>query len=143
MSATGDRSQSGFTLIEALVVVAITVLIAGLMFPRLQSAVSGQEFRLARSQMILGVRETRALAVRSGAAAQFVVGEDGSAFGVGARAPQPLPSAITLRLAEPRRPVLFFPDGTSNGARLRLSAKGRQEEYIIFPTTGLIVEARQ
>jgi prepilin-type N-terminal cleavage/methylation domain-containing protein len=47
MLATGNGRDAGFTLIEALVVVAIAALISGLAFPRMQSLIGGQEFRMA------------------------------------------------------------------------------------------------
>ena len=140
MLATGE---TGFTLIETLVVVAITALIGGLMFPRLQGVVSGQEFRTARSALILGVRETRALAIRSGKPAEFRVASDAQGFQVGARPVQALPQAIALKSGGRERAITFYNDGTSNGGRLSLSGKGNRQDYIIFPTTGLIAEARQ
>ena len=147
MSATGKpvirSSQRGFTLIEALVVVAITALLSGLMFPRLQGMITGQEFRTARSQMILGVRETRALAIRSGAAARFQIDETGHGFQVGDRKQQNLPASVLLSTSNARVAIIFYSDGTSNGGRITLSNRDQKQEFLIFPTTGLIVEARQ
>ena len=147
MSATGKpvirSSQRGFTLIEALVVVAITALLGGLMFPRLQGMITGQEFRTARSQMILGVRETRAIAIRSGAATRFQIEETGHGFQVSDRTQQNLPASVRLSKSNARGAIIFYSDGTSNGGRITLSNRDQKQEFLIFPTTGLIVEARQ
>jgi general secretion pathway protein H len=143
MSATGSLSERGFTLIEALVVIAITGLISGLMFPRLQGLVTGQEFRTARSQMILGVREARAQAIRSSGDVRFRIADGGKGYRVGEGEAVLLPGAVRLSQSQGRDGVSFFGDGTSSGGRIVLAGRDRREEFIIFPTTGLIVEARQ
>jgi general secretion pathway protein H len=146
MLATGDpatASQAGFTLIEALVVLAIAALIGGLMFPRLQGLVRGQEYRLARSAMLLGVREARARAIRSGQPVRFAVAADAHGYRIGNEPVAALPPAVELRTARPGQTISFYADGTSDGGRLALSANGIRQEFIVFPTTGLIFEARR
>ena len=142
MLAIGDDSH-GFTLIETLVVIAIAALISGLMFPRLQGIVRGQEYRMARGAMVLAVSEARALAIRSGKPATFRVASDAAGFRVGDRAVQTLPKAVTLRMNAPGGAIFFYTDGTSNGGRLSLVTGGVGQEFIVFPTTGLIFEARR
>lgn len=147
MSETGDRrapySTAGFTLVEALVVVAITGLIGGLMFPRLQAAIDGLEFRLARSALLLGVREARALAIRSGEPAVFRIARDATGFRIGNQPPHVLPKTVALTSRSGNGTVTFFNDGTSDGGRLSLVAADVRQDFIVFPTTGLIVQARQ
>jgi|GEM_PF-1171925 len=147
MSATGDVAArdgiGGFTLIEALVVVAIAALIGGLMFPRLQSAVDGQEFRMARSALLLGVRETRARAIRSGEPAMFHIADDANGFRIDTRPPQRLPKTVSLTSRTRNSTITFYNDGTSDGGRLSLASAKSQQDFIVFPTTGLIVQARQ
>lgn len=142
MLAIGDDAR-GFTLIETLVVIAVAALISGLLFPRLQGVVRGQEYRMARSAMVLGVREARALAIRSGKPAIFRVTSDAAGFRVGDRAVQPLPEAVTLRTKSRGGAITFYTDGTSNGGRLSLATGGVGQDFIVFPTTGLIFEARR
>jgi general secretion pathway protein H len=136
-------AQRGFTLIEALVVVAIAALVSALMFPRLQGMITGQELRTARSELIMSVRETRALAIRSGAPSRFQITENGRAYQVGGRFEQTLPASVQLSSAASNGALIFYPDGTSNGGRLALANRDRRLEFVIFPTTGLIAAARQ
>lgn len=147
MSAIGDwtprSSQSGFTLIEALVVVGIVALLASIVAPRIQGIISGQEFRTARSSLILGVRETRALAIRSGGPARFAIEQNGRSFQVHQRAAQKLPQSVALSSEGKTNSVVFYPDGTSNGALFSLRSKDRREQFVIFPTTGIIAEVQQ
>ncbi len=143
MSATGKPLAQGFTLIEALVVVAITALLGGLMFPRLQGLVTGQEFRTARSTVILGVEQARARAIRSGGDARFAVATDGRGFQLDARRSVALPASVRLAQSAGRGGLFFYADGTSSGGRLTLTGGKQREEFVIFPTTGLISAARQ
>lgn len=136
-------AQRGFTLIEALVVVAIAALVSALMFPRLQGMITGQELRTARSQLLMGVRETRALAISSGAAARFQILNNGRAYQVSGRPEQALPASVQLRSAAGEGALTFYPDGTSNGGRLALANRDQRLEFVIFPTTGLIAAARR
>lgn len=147
MSATGDRAEpirsAGFTLVEALVVVAIAGLISGLVFPRLQAAVSGQEFRLARSALLLGIRETRALAIRSGGPATFRIAADSAGFQIGEQPRRTLPDTVALTSLSGGNSITFYEDGTSDGGRLSLKTTALRQDFIVFPTTGLIVQARK
>jgi general secretion pathway protein H len=143
MLAIGKAREQGFTLIESLVVVAIAALISGLMFPRLQGAVQGQEYRMARSAMLLGVRDARARAIRGGVPVTFAVAGDAAGFRVGGGAVQTFPDAVRLRTRSEGKPITFYTDGTSDGGRLTLVGRGMSQDFIVFPTTGLIFEARQ
>ena len=114
--ATGNIRSHGFTLIEALVVVAITALISNLGFARFQSMIGGQEFRTAISAVTLGAREARARAIRTGQPAPLTLTSDALK----------LPASVTLQ--QPPQQIRFFADGTSNGGQLRLPAPMSQPE---------------
>ena len=139
MLATGNTPTSGFTLIEALCVVAITALISTIAFPRLQSAIAAQEFRAASSRVELGLGETRASAIRTGEPVRFLISRDGAGFVAPGRAEQQLPDAVRLHQ---KGEIIFYSDGTSAGGEVSLTGKNMRTRFTIFPTTGLISAAR-
>jgi hypothetical protein len=93
--------------------------------------------------MVLAVRETRAQAIRSGKPAIFRVLGNSTGFRVANRPAQSLPKAVSLRTNARDGAISFFPDGTSNGGRLSLVTGNIGQDFIVFPTTGLIFEARR
>ena len=88
MSATGDVSlrgrpgrrrhgEAGTTLVEALVVVAVTVMVATIGYPELQHGVAGAAFSEATAGVRADLRIARAQALRTGVRVDVVVDETG------------------------------------------------------------------
>ena len=105
------------TLMEALVVTAVTVLVGGIAFPNLQRSTD----RLAAAQAEAGVsadlRRSRAAAVRLGRPVSLVVTADGRGYQIGGGMRE-LPAGLTLTPVGAR--LTFFPDGSMQGVRLSL-----------------------
>lgn len=143
MSAIGDTApilgsaELGFTLIEALVVVAVSALIAGIMFPELERSLAFLRFRSASIAVQAGLGRGRADALREGADVRFAVAPDGRSFVVSGEAPRELPPSIELRQAG-TAPILFHQDGTSNGGVVGLFASRRRLVVAVSPDTGLV-----
>ena len=142
MSAIGSAQQNGFTLIEALVVVAIVALISGIGFPSLRSAVRAQEFASGQSNVTLALKETRAAAISGGRPAHFSVVRSGTMVNVDGADRAPLAEANRL-VSLQNRSIIFFSDGTSNGGKLTLRNDNRRADYVIYPTTGFISVSAQ
>jgi general secretion pathway protein H len=132
MSAAGR----GFTLIEMLVVLAVTALMAGLAFPALERALRGQAFESAADATELGLRQTRADAIRSGRPTRFALGPDRRSIVREGGAPVELPAAIAITL--PTQGVTFFGDGTASGGTITLTGSGRTRRLAINPGSGAV-----
>lgn len=120
------------TLIEALVAVAITVLIGALAFPQLDRMLEDQALAQAAVALRSDLRVARADAMRGGRAIAFTPDRGGRSYRWG-RTPRDLDPA--LRLAG--KPILFLPDGSSSGGRLTLAGERRRVLIGIDPGSGL------
>ncbi|WP_165190174.1 pilus assembly FimT family protein [Caulobacter soli] len=135
MSATGDR-RAGIALIEAMVVIAITVMIGAIAYPELRAGLASVAFQQAAAGLRADLRMARAQARTSGARVDLMVAEDGAAYGW---TPGPRRVLIgDLRLSAPSARTSFFPDGSSVGGRLRLTDGRRGLDIAVAPLTGVL-----
>lgn len=134
--ASGARS-GGFTLIEALVVLALMATAFALFAGALLGAMPGQQLRSATGLLAAEMRTTRARAVATGIDQSFVIdtqarewrsgasdamsGEDGAARRSG-RLDEALSLGATVAREEQPGPgiaaIRFFADGSSTGGRV-------------------------
>lgn len=137
MSAIG-RSESGFTLIEMLVVLAIAGLIAGIGFPRLQGMIAAQEWRTGVAAVTALLRAARARAVLSGrkVTVSGAMTPKGVELRTDADAALALPD--TVRIAGPAA-VVFYGDGSASGGEIAVVAGQRRGRIAIAPATGLLL----
>jgi len=141
MSATGSsaldlKRDDGATLLEMLVVMALAVMTAGLVFPSLRSPYRAALAEATRSSIVSDLRTTRAEAIRNGADAAFEVSQDGRDYSFDGRSVR-LPGSVRLR-AQPRS-ILFGPDGGSDGARLMVvRERGRSLPIAVSPGLGVV-----
>jgi general secretion pathway protein H len=135
MSATGNRSDVGATLIEMLVVLGILALITGLVFP----AWTGPPQRIAlfhaRDGLIANLRTARAESIRGGVSVALELADDGRGYGWGLSRVK-LPSAVAID-GEPRS-IGFFADGSSSGGVLKLAGRDGVLAVAVDPATGVV-----
>lgn len=136
MSAAG----SGFTLVEMLVVLAVTALIAGLAFPALDRSLRSQAFAAAADAAELGLRQARADAIRTGRPAGLTLAPDRRSIVREGGAPIDLPAAIAITL--PTQGIRFFGDGTSSGGTIALTGSGRERRLVVDAGSGAVATVR-
>lgn len=131
-----SKSQSGSTLIEVLVIVAITGLVSGLLFPRLETQADRAAFQQMFSKLDADVRAARNSALRSDELVRVAISQDHHGYFINGTAIS-LPGTMTL-VAQPDSFLLFFADGRSTGGILTLEAGHRRAQVAVDTDTGLI-----
>jgi len=136
MSATGSgRREAGFTLMEALIALAVFSLVAGLVFPAVGQGAAAAAFQQAASGLRADVAMARAQALRTGEPVELVVAPDGRGYGW---TPGPQRRLIAgLELGPADAALRFYPDGSSSGGGLVLAQGVRRASLSVDPTTGL------
>ncbi|HEX4182675.1 MAG TPA: hypothetical protein VHY34_05410 [Caulobacteraceae bacterium] len=140
MSETGDDGsrlspEAGTTLIEALVVVAITTMVAIIGFPRLQQGLVTLSQRLTVATVAARLREARADAMRRDGPVVFTVAADGKAFGASDGPAATTPPAVRLK-ADGGRRIAFYGDGSSSGGVIWVSAARQAIAVTVAPRGG-------
>jgi general secretion pathway protein H len=129
MSRAG-AAESGFTLLELLVVLAVIGLIAGLAAPRF-SALAQPSLRQVATDIALELRATRLQALRSGRVVEL------APAALAAR----LPASVSLAAA-PAAPLVFYPDGRSSGGRWQVADGSSTATLEIDWLTGAVRQSR-
>lgn len=139
-----QRSKSfatGFTLLELLVVLTIAGLLAALVPPLYSKAVPGARLKTATRDFAASLRDARSRAVSSGARVDLRLIADPPAYAVGDSIAVTLPRGVRITafdyftaqqrtLADAHAldnddiAIRFFPDGSSNGAVVKVANNG-------------------
>ncbi len=132
-----SRRTAGFTLIEALVVLAIAGLIAGIGFPGVMRAIAGWEFRASGAALEATLQDARALSLRTGRVVRFVTDAAQQRYGI---AGEPMRSLEgETRIAASPATIAFYGDGSAGGGRITVTGSGgRQTILTVQPDTGLV-----
>ncbi len=142
MSGTGEAaaSDSGTTLIETLVVVAITALVALIGLPQMRQGLLTLSQRQAVAVVAARLRLARAQALREDAPVAFAVAADGAAYGVVGSVPTPTPPGVTVSIPRGLSSgrIVFYGDGSASGGAVAISAGRRTLRVIVSPDAGAV-----
>jgi prepilin-type N-terminal cleavage/methylation domain-containing protein len=130
--------EGGFTLIEALVVLAVVGFTAAIGYPELDRALTGFQARKARGELVAGVFEARSAALGQGRPVALAVDPAGTAFSVGE-----IMHTLSghARIDGRPQPLWFFPDGSANGGELTLVTAAGNTTFVISRDLGDITVA--
>ena len=128
MSETGSRRRgdAGTTLIEALVVVAITTMVTMIAFPRLQQSLLTLSQHETTATLAARLREARATALLNDQPIVFEVSPNGRIYGWRHAA---VTAAPGVYLSAVRGPITFYGDGSSSGGAIWVTA-GRRSSLV-------------
>lgn len=124
-----QRRFRAFTLVELLVVLAITALVLTAVPPLVSAALPGVELKAAARRVFSSLRLARETAIRTGGESVLVVDVEGRRFEVPGYRTFTLSQRIDLQLEaasaemldEQQGAIRYFPDGSSTGGRIILS----------------------
>jgi type II secretory pathway pseudopilin PulG len=136
------KSEGGTTLIETLVVVAITALVALIGLPQMRQGLLTLSQRQAVAVVAARLRLARGQALRADAPVAFAATPDGTAYGVIGGTPTPTPPGVTVRIphgttASDAR-IVFYGDGSASGGVVAVSAGRRTLRVVVSPGAGAV-----
>jgi general secretion pathway protein H len=125
-------AQSGFTLLELLVVLVIAAAGYALVVRFTAGGVSGAELKSAARAVASGLRDARGTAIARQEPAALVLDLERRAFEVDGRS-RALPERLELKLYTARSEIVddrrgairFYPDGSSTGGRVTVASGER------------------
>lgn len=139
--------ESGFTLLEVLIALAIMGLVLVVSVPLVSGPRAGFEVkaagtafaRAAREARVLAIRLNRPVAVRLDVVARQLSIDQGEPITLGSADLEiTFTTARSLTLNEETGSVIFFADGSSSGGMITLARNGISRTYVISWITGQV-----
>ncbi len=135
MSAAG--SESGFTLLEMLVVMGLMTLIAMVAAPNIERELGFMQLRETAAALRANLRVVRSDALRSNQQVAFSLSSDGKGYAWSEGETRRVPGQVELRMPKGQT-ILFYGDGTSSGGTVLVSLGSREIAMAVDAATGAV-----
>jgi len=134
-----EAGSHGFTLLEALVALAITALIAAIVVPNMVRALDILTLQETTRILQADLRVARETAIRTGQKVDLEATNHGHEYDWigGSRF---LPPGITLKMS---KPLVVYPDGSVLTTPITMSSGRREYPIIVDPATGAVAVGSQ
>jgi general secretion pathway protein H len=143
----GLHAQSGYTLLEMLVVLGLLGLLAAVSMPLLRGSAETGLIERTAARLAADLSAMRNAAIKLNIDTRLDIDLAANQYwGTPKLTPRPLPAGlpITVKDAGPRQSqgqlatIQFFPDGSSGGGRIVVGVGGQSRTLTIEPLTGLV-----
>lgn len=147
VSSRHFRLQSGFTLLEILVVLVIATFMFTLIPPLFSGALPGVKLKGAARDLAVVLRDTRSQAIISNTEQTLHLDMETQVYRIGSGKPALLPDGINITiqphaaetgLDTTQQSLSFFPDGSSSGGQIILQGENRSYRLDVDWLTGNI-----
>jgi len=134
-----EAGSHGFTLLEALVALAITALIAAIVVPNMVQALDILTLQETTRILQADLRVARETAIRTGQKVDLEATNHGHEYDWigGSRF---LPPSIVLKMS---KPLVVYPDGSVLSTPITMSSGRREYPIIVDPATGAVAVGSQ
>jgi len=141
------RAQQGFSLIELLIVLAITAGLLSIVAPRLNNVLEGMKFKNLAREVVASLNSTRSQAISKGEDGVWLLDIENRYFQYGAKQKKvsysedigvTLTTASKEQLSATQANIRFFPDGSATGGEVVLAQGERNYSIQIDWLTGRI-----
>jgi len=141
MTRSAGGGESGFTIIELIVVLAVLAFAYALVAPSVAGLFDGPRFDGAVRDMVIALREARATAITTSRDTRFAVAADRRSWRSDGHAGA-VAEGVSLALEGPAASpeIVFFPDGSSTGGRVVLRSGGRARVVAVDWVSGRVTE---
>ncbi|MBK1641826.1 type II secretion system protein GspH [Chromatium okenii] len=141
--------QTGFTLVELLIVLALAALLMSAVPALFSAALPGLELKAAARRTAATLRLAQEMAIRRGTVTEVLIDVESRQLTLAAARPVTLPASLTLQLEiaardlqdDQRGIIRFFPDGTATGGRIMLTYNAHGYQVGVTWLTGRITIA--
>jgi len=139
MSVAG--SESGFTLLEMLVVIGLMTLITMTVAPNIEHMLDLMQLRETAGTLQANLRVVRGDALRSDQQVVFSLASDGKGYSWSEGETRRVPGEVELRMSKGQA-IVFYGDGTSSGGDIQASSNGRGISIVVDSATGAVSTGR-